>query len=365
MAVSIDHELDIRHLAGCYSMDVIAKCCFATDTNSFDDPNDPFVKYTKDFFQVTKWRRFARIFLPNWIKRSIGFTTNPKHSLDFLTHVARKVLDQRLTSGQQSVDYLQLLIDASTDGHGNKIKDTVPDHESHHGYEDESTAMKLTNVRRPLTTDEIIANSVLFLAVGYDTTSLLITFVIYSLTVDDNVQNKLFSKLSQAYKSVGHKLTYETISGLKYLDAVISETLRLYPSATMIERKVLDDYQFSGCDGKGIKVTKGSSVWLPIWNIHRDPRFWKDPLQFDPERFLPENRDKIVPYSYIPFGAGPRNCIGMRFALLEAKLAIANLVLNFKFTPCPSTDIPVDLSPTLGVLGPKRVIVNVSRRAVS
>ena len=368
-------ELDMRHLSGCYTMDVIAKCCFATDTNSFDDPNEVFVTQAKKFFDITKLRVFLAILsivIPQWLKKMIRFKNPFKESLDFFGGVAKVILEKRRREGNSNEqlrgakDYLQLLIDASKDQNSNLIsseKEQVPDHESHHGYEDGNEKVNQTmitnDLKRPLSDEEIIASSVLFLSVGYDTTGSLITMTAYLLALNPEKQQKLFEEVKNAQEENSGKFNYETISGLKYLDAVISETLRLLPSATAIERRSLEDYTFQK---NGIFIPKTTSIMLPIWNMHHDQRFWTDPMKFEPERFLPENRDKIVPYSYIPFGGGPRNCIGMRFALLEAKLAIANLVLNFEFSPCSKTDVPLDLSPTMGLINAKRVFVGVQNR---
>lgn len=363
-------ELNFRHLAGCYSMDVIAKCCFATDTNSFDDPNQVFVSYAKMFFDVSKLRRYLGFMLPNWVKRVTGHTSSSKEALNFLAHVARSLLKERSESGIKvndhgtKRDYLQLLIEASKGVHSFKNGERVADHESHHGYEEinnkvtESDAT-ISELKKPLTTDEIVSNSVLFLAVGYDTTSNLVTMTTYNLACNQDVQDKLLSELKQAYEENGNSFNYETISGLTYLDAVISEALRVLPPAPVIERRTLEDYTFKK---NGIFIPKNAIVTIPIWNMHHDSRFWKEPEKFDPERFLPENRGQIVPYSYIPFGGGPRNCIGMRFALLEAKLAIAHLILNFKFVTSKNTDIPLDLSGTTALLTPKRVLLGVQSR---
>ena len=261
---------------------------------------------------------------------------------------------------------MQLLIEASKGKNdaNEKSGESVPDQESHHGNNDtkiiEDSLTKDPNqtfdLKRGLEDEEIISNSVLFLAVGYDTTASLITMTTYLLTCNQDAQSRLYDELREAYDGKG--FDYETITELKYLDAVISETLRLFPSAPAIDRRSIQDYTFKN----GIFVPKGSSIFLPVWNLHHDPKYWEDSEKFDPERFFPGNRQKIIPYTYIPFGSGPRNCIGMRFALLEAKLAIANLILNLKFTPCSKTDIPLDLSKTLGLLSPTRVFVGVNER---
>lgn len=255
-----------------------------------------------------------------------------------------------------------MLIDASN---GEQIKghENVKDNESHHGYEDKLSDKVISEgnneLKKALSIDEIISNSVLFLAVGYDTTSSLITMTAYSLACNVDVQKRLYEEIREAYERNGNKFDYELISGLKYLDSVISETLRILPPAPIIQRKSTEEYTFKD---RNIHINKGTTVIIPIWSIHHDDKYFNEPEKFIPERFLPENRDKLVPYTYVPFGGGPRNCIGMRFALLEAKLAICHLIMNFAFKPCNHTDIPLDLTNTLILMNPKRVIIGVQSR---
>lgn len=82
---------------------------------------------------------------------------------------------------------------------------------------------------------------------------------------------------------------------------------------------------------------------MPIFAVHRNPKFWPEPEKFDPDRFTEENKAKRPEYSYVPFGIGPRICLGMRLALMEAKMAIVYMVQNFTFSTCEQTEIPVTL----------------------
>lgn len=95
---------------------------------------------------------------------------------------------------------------------------------------------------------------------------------------------------------------------------------------------------------KPFVVQKNEVVWIPIFGLHRDARYYPDPEKFDPERFNDENKNKINPYTYLPFGIGPRNCIGSRFALLECKTLFYHLLRNFEIVPIKRTRIPLTLS---------------------
>jgi cytochrome P450 len=122
---------------------------------------------------------------------------------------------------------------------------------------------------------------------------------------------------------------------LQYLDAVISETLRIFPPATALERTASEDIVLGS---EQIKVNKGDIIHVPVYALHRDPENFPEPESFKPERFLAQNRS-YHPYSYLPFGAGPRNCVARRLALMEAKLALLYSVYNFKFSTTEKTDV--------------------------
>ena len=99
-----------------------------------------------------------------------------------------------------------------------------------------------------------------------------------------------------------------------------------------------------------------------VYVIHHNEEYYPSPEKFKPERFLPENRDQIKPFTYLPFGSGPRNCVGMRFALLETKLALVNIIKRFKFVKSSKTQIPLEFLPNRTILTPKSIIIGVERR---
>ena len=97
------------------------------------------------------------------------------------------------------------------------------------------------------------------------------------------------------------------------------------------------DFLLNVLGDTGIKIPKGMIVNFDIHSVHHLEEYYPEPFKWDPERFMPENRDKLVPYTYMPFGIGPRNCVGMRFALMEAKTAAAILVYKYRFFKTPNT----------------------------
>lgn len=92
-----------------------------------------------------------------------------------------------------------------------------------------------------------------------------------------------------------------------------------------------------------VQMKKGDPIWIPIFGLHHDPKYYPEPEKFDPERFNDENKHNINPYTYLPFGVGPRNCIGSRFALMECKTLFYYLILNFELVPVKKTNIPLKI----------------------
>jgi len=179
-----------------------------------------------------------------------------------------------------------------------------------------------------------------FFFAGFSTTSNFISFVLYMLALNPEVQTKLREEVdSQLFsKGDGKKLDYDELNGLVYLDMVICETLRKFPALARLERVCVKDYHDPS---ENLRIPKGAVVAVPVQNIHNDKQYYEYPDKFYPEHFTPENKAKRNPYAFLPFGTGPRNCIGMRFALIESKAAVAFIIHNFKVEPTANTPIPV------------------------
>lgn len=122
--------------------------------------------------------------------------------------------------------------------------------------------------------------------------------------------------------------------------------LRKWPPVIVKDRQCTKPYTLQAVkkEERDIEIKLDDTIWIPTFAIHRSPENYTNPDKFDPERFSEENKGSIKPYTYLPFGVGPRNCIGSRFALLEAKVLLFKILLNFELIPTPKTRIPMQLA---------------------
>ncbi|XP_073990999.1 cytochrome P450 4C1-like isoform X2 [Rhodnius prolixus] len=138
------------------------------------------------------------------------------------------------------------------------------------------------------------------------------------------------------------KISYENLQLMKYLECVIKESLRLYPSVPLIGREIFEDLHLPS----GYTVPAGTVLLISIYFLHRNEKYFPNPEEFNPDNFLPKNLSKRHPYAYVPFSAGPRNCIGQKFAMLELKSVLSKIIFNFIIDP--SSDVwDVEEDPSL------------------
>lgn len=173
-----------------------------------------------------------------------------------------------------------------------------------------------TDTGREMTIAQVRDEVATFLLAGHETTATTLSWAWYLLTLNPEA----FARIQQEVDEVadGRPLTADDVPALRYTRAVLDETLRLYPIVANIMRKTLADDVVPA----GIKLRAGRTVLISPWVMHRHKRYWREPDRFDPERFLGEEAKALPRYVYLPFGGGPRVCIGASFALLEAILIL-------------------------------------------
>uniref|UniRef100_A0A8C5E6N3 unspecific monooxygenase n=1 Tax=Gouania willdenowi TaxID=441366 RepID=A0A8C5E6N3_GOUWI len=292
-----DEPLDLKEFFGSYSMDTVTSTSFSVDIDSLNNPSDPFVSNIK---KMLKFDLLSPLFL---------IIT---YACSFLIYY------------QTRVDFLQLMIDSQ--------KNTDP-----------------SNKEKGLSDHEILSQAMIFLFAGYETTSSSLTFLAYNLATNPEVMTKMQEEIDRTFPNKA-PVDYQTLMQMEYLDCAINESLRLYPIAARLERVAKASVEING-----LVIPKDMVVMVPTWPLHRDPNIWPEPEKFKPERFSKENKDTIDPYTYMPFGLGPRNCLGMRFAILSIKLAMVEILQKFSFAMCKETEVPLELD-VQGLMAPKRPI---------
>lgn len=266
------------------------------------------------------WRRL----LPSFFKEaSAGRLEKGREELDGML---LRMIDERRRAGIDGDDLLGRLL-AATDDEGHRMSDA--------------------QLRNEVAT--------LFLA-GHETTALTLSFGLYLLAAHPGVQRRLAEEIQTV---VGDRpVTLADVPKLPFCDAVVRESMRLYPPAYVIGREALEDVQIGGWT-----IPRGAQVLLPQWTVHRDVRWYDNPLAFEPERWLDGLADRLPRFAYFPFGGGARVCVGKHFAMLEAALCIATLMQHVEVSADPSFELELMPSVTLRPAGGVRV--DVSRRAPS
>ncbi|KAJ3648474.1 hypothetical protein Zmor_020275 [Zophobas morio] len=164
-----------------------------------------------------------------------------------------------------------------------------------------------------------------FMFEGHDTTTAALSFILMLLANNKDIQERIYAEIVEILEDLNKKPTYNQLQHFKYMERCIKESLRLYPSVFFISRNLGEDVITT----TGHLLPKDTHVFVYIYGLHRNPDIYPDPEKFDPDRFLPENCQNRHPYAYIPFSAGPRNCIGQKFAILEMKVALCAILSKF------------------------------------
>ncbi|KAI4460034.1 cytochrome p450 [Holotrichia oblita] len=291
--------IEAKDFSGRFTTDVIGNCAFGIECNSLRDPNTEFRVKGKRVFNLTFVElllNFASFLFPKTM-RFFGTRLFPKDATDFFWKVIKDTTEYREKNGVRRNDAMQLLLDMMN-------KD---------GKEDENT----------LTYNEIAAQAFVFFIAGFETSSTLMSFALLELAQNQDVQDRLRQEIKQALETN-------------------KETLRKYPALPVLTRECTKDYRVPNTD---ITIRKGDPVFIPIKGIQYDPEYYPDPHKFDPLRFTEENKNKRHQFSFMPFGEGPRICLGMRFGLMQAKVGLVSLIGNFKFKLNSKTSIPVKIDP--------------------
>ena len=229
--------------------------------------------------------------------------------------------------GRNSLRYFRELVRETVEIRSGMIErgETVPD--------DFMTLLLRTEGENGLSREEIEDNVITFFGAGHETTARALGWTFYLLAKAPHERAKVEEEARRVVAEVENPV--EWLEAMPYTRAAFEEAMRLYPPAPTISREAIQDTQWND-----VTITKGTQAMIMPWTLHRHRKYWEDPDAFVPSRFLPENREKLDKYQYLPFGAGPRICIGATFSLQEAVIAMGVLMSRFRFDMAPGAKEP-------------------------
>ncbi|KAK4025607.1 hypothetical protein OUZ56_014666 [Daphnia magna] len=342
----IEGKIDAKLTFSAFTMDVIARCAFGLKIDSLGHKDDPFVRNSQLVFNPSA-NKSPIVLLPIMYPElcaALGrlaehmFVTK---ELKFFFKFLENVLADRLQSKEKYHDFIEVVDESISQFTKTVDGETVP------------------MWSREVMDEIIISQSTLFLLAGFDTTATTLTNTCFQLARNPDVQETLYESIiakMEDYDEVCHEMVHD----MPYLEMVIQEVLRFYPPLVRVERQCTKDYSY---DNGRIKIKKGQIVTVPAYALHHMEEYYPDPEKFDPQRWTPENKAKRNPYTYMAFGTGPRNCVGMRFAMEGLKIAICSMIQKYRFFPVAETPEKLRFDDGyLAVLQPLHAIVGIECR---
>ncbi|XP_049938553.1 cytochrome P450 4C1-like isoform X1 [Schistocerca serialis cubense] len=294
------------------ALDIICETAMGTSVNAQNQTQSAYVNAVTRISELTVERMINPWMQSDFIFERTSSAKEYYDQLKILHGFTKKVIAERKSARKTSefqvkapqdddlgrkrrVAFLDLLLDASEDGQ--KLDD-----------------------------QELQEEVDTFMFEGHDTTSVAMSWVLVLLGHHPDIQEKIFAEQDDIFQdNPNRRPTTHDLNNMKYLEMVIKEALRLYPSVPGVSRRVTKEIEVGG-----YTVPEGCTILLNIRQTHRDPDQWPNPERFDPDNFLPDRMQGRHPYAYVPFSAGPRNCIGQKFAILEEKSVLSYVLRNFR-----------------------------------
>lgn len=338
-------EFEIRDLTAKFTTDVIGTCAFGLECNSLKDSQSEFRRMGCAVLNSSAslaLAKIVRVFFPKLFK-ALKLRTFPAEVQQFFMGIVKQTIDFRNTNQVRRNDFIQLLLE---------IKN------QNHNQENAINSIELT--------EELIAAQVfVFFLAGFETSSTTLSFCLHEMAVNQDIQSRVYDEINETANAYGLPLSYEAISSMKYLEQCLKETMRKYPPVQALARVCTKQFRVPGTD---LDLDVGTAVLIPVYAIHHDPQYYPEPDTFDPDRFAKDGDggggDNGRPAGvFLPFGDGPRICIGMRFAMLEMKLALAQFLHSYLVTLSEKSCARIEFEPASFLSCPKGGIwLNVKKR---
>jgi len=337
-AIVAGESLDTKNFAQEYAMTAIMGSGFSIDPMENPQFMKSAMQHGRAFIDISLWKSFGMTVIPEFIRFYFNMIPFPKTTDKWL-----RELTSSLVAGAKEA--------RST---GKKVRPDFVSLMTEHIISDKQSQ----SATKGFTHEELVAQSVLFILAGFNTTSDVLKFVLYALTMNPDVQEELYQSIQEEVKG---DLTYDAAKKLKFVDAVIKETQRFYTIAPFLIRECDEDTVV-----KGIQIEKGIQVFFNLEAIHMNEQFYKEPKVFNPHRFDGHESNTLQDEHWYGFGNGPRACPAVRWAFLAMKIMIVNIVRNYKIVKTDKTLEPHEWKMGIQgiVLGPdKPLLVGFERRS--
>lgn len=306
-------EVDIYPMMMRLAFDMVSRSLFST---AVEEEKLDFLSNSLTNLQSFLVQQIRQPYLNPWFRVSGQLKQHVRLS-QAADKILLEIISQRRAAKEEHHDLLQMLLESR--------------------YEETGEGM---------TDQQLIEESNIIMTAGHETTANALSWIFYLLAKHPDVVSKLRTELDTVLGD--RRPAFADLRQLPYTTQVIEEGMRLFPPAWITDRQAVSDDEVNG-----VRIPKGTMVVLMIYGLHQDPKYWSDPADFRPERFAPAEKKKLPPYVYLPFGGGPRLCIGNNFAMMEMQLVLAHYIRKYDLSLLPDQEVEmlplVTLRPKNGI----------------
>lgn len=339
--VNLNKDYEVRDAVSKYAIDVIASTVFGIQICN-KSALEKFIHMGTSIFNTTPTRFVHLIAISQFPKLAswLGFKFISGEMTDYFKELINTTLKQREGGKFQRNDYTQQLLKLKE-----QIAIEVQSKDADDDYLQFNSGAPTENVE--ITNDLLAGQAFQFLSAGFDPLLATMMYVMYDLARYPQIQERLRNHILEVLKK-HNEYSYSSIKDMTYLEQCIQETLRIHSLAQFLFRECTKKYYLPD---ERLEIPKGMKVIIPINALHMDPKYYPDPEVYNPERFPPNVTRQN--FTYLPFGDGPRICIGIRYALIVMKIGLAKILANYKFSLSPKTKVPFETNKQSVIYLPK------------
>uniref|UniRef100_U5EWP7 Putative cytochrome n=1 Tax=Corethrella appendiculata TaxID=1370023 RepID=U5EWP7_9DIPT len=348
-------EFEMKDIVTRFGNDIVASVAFGLEVDSLKNRDNEFYVNGKKMVKFDGWPGIKLLLAsvcPRLLKLFSKSITDMK-TIEFYVNLVSDTIKYREENENFSRnDMLDLLIKAKTK---QSIKSDEDEHQfeesfaatEHHSLENTESSIEWTDL-------DIASQSGTFFFAGFETTANSTCLTIHELALNPDIQDRLRGEVDEVLEQLqGKLLPYEILQKMKYMDMVVTETLRKWPPLAQTDRVCSKQYTITNSDGTEVVLEKNDIIGIPVFAIQRDPKYFPNPEKFDPERFSDDNKHEVDPATFLTFGIGPRNCVGSRFALMQMKAIIFYILKYSRIEVSAKTQHPIQFEKSSFTLNAK------------